>query len=416
MTYEACLAGIHSRNRFSGGGPTLDRIARLMKALGDPQESLRCIHVAGTNGKGSLCAFVENSLRRAGYKTGLFTSPYLVDFRERIQMEGNLISKELLISCYQRVMEQEMHLEQAGFEPVNEFELVTAIAFLAFSEASLDYVVLEVGLGGRSDPTNLISHPEVACIMPVSLDHTTVLGNTVAEIAAEKAGIIKPYCPVVFARQSKEGERVLMAQANEVFAPVFSTEVPEIIHADSSGTDFRYQGDLYHISLLGIHQAENAAAAIEVLKLLGLPVPKIQYGLSTTLWPGRLQLIPGEFDVLIDAGHNADGIRVLSEAIDSLFSGRRIVSIMAMMKDKDYLTVIPEIAKRSELLVATTVGLPRSLSPEELSGVALDYCSTKSAGSMGEALILAKEALLPGDLLLICGSVYAAGEAIKLCS
>ena len=187
MTYEEALAGIHSRRTFSGGGPTLNRIRRLMDALGNPQEQLRVVHIAGTNGKGSVSAMTAAALGACGCRVGLFTSPYLVEFRERIRIDGKNISEQDLISCYETVMAAETALEQQGFEPVNEFELVTAMGFLAFARAKVDYAVLEVGLGGRTDPTNLVKQPAVCCITSISLDHTQILGDTLEKIAGEMA-------------------------------------------------------------------------------------------------------------------------------------------------------------------------------------------------------------------------------------
>ena len=413
MTYEEVLSGIHSRRTFSGGGPTLDRIRRLMDALGDPQEDYRCIHVAGTNGKGSLCAFMNSILMECGYRVGMFTSPYLRDFRERIQVSGEMISKEMLIDCYMRVMEAENKLEEAGFEPVNEFELVTAIGFLAFSKMQVDYVVLEVGLGGTSDPTNLINKPAVSCIMPISLDHTAILGDTVEQIAGEKAGIIKSGCPVVIARQPKEARKVFLEQAKSLGAKLYEAKEPQVLSKSVHGTAFFSGDETYEISLLGNHQTENAMVALGASNLLGLPSDLVKAGLRKASWPGRLQLIPGDVDVLIDAGHNAAGIDALSSALEELFPDRRIISVVGMMKDKDYSYVLPQIAKRSSVLIGTTVGLPRSLKPCEIQEGASVYCTAFSAEDVPSALDMAKKCAETGDLILVCGSVYLAGEALN---
>ena len=414
MTYEEVLQGIHSRRTFSGGGPTLDRIRRLMNALGNPQEDYPCVHVAGTNGKGSLCSFMNSILTECGYKVGMFTSPYLRDFRERIQIGGKLIDRECLIDCYETVMAEERLLEEAGFEPVNEFELVTAIGFLAFSRMKVDYVVLEVGLGGKSDPTNLIKKPAVSCIMPISLDHTSILGDTIEKIAGEKAGIIKQGCPVVLADQPPEARKVFLEAAKSVDAPIFYAPEATILSETVEGYRFLYGGEEFAISLLGEHQVRNAMTAICASEVLALPDGCVKEGLKKAVWPGRLQYIPGNPDVLVDAGHNAAGIDALTGALDSLFSGRRTISVVAMMRDKDFSYVIPEIAKRSECLIGTTVGVPRSLPPEEIGELAGTYCLSGAAKDMKTALIMAKEKAKAQDLILVCGSVYAAGEALSL--
>lgn len=412
MTYEACLARIHNRKTFSSTA-SLVRMERLMERLGNPQNQLHCVHVAGTNGKGSVCALVESALRSSGFHTGLFTSPYLVDFRERIRVDGQMISEETLIACYKTVMTEEEKLEQAGFEPINEFELVTALGFLAFARMKVDYAVIEVGLGGRYDATNIIQTPEVSCIMPISLDHTSVLGNTVAEIAAEKAGIIKSGCPVVIAKQESAAMTVLQKTAAEKNSPAILTDSPKIHTYDKNGSRFSYHSVELSIPLLGQYQTENAAAAFEVCRCLGLSDEKIRQGFSSVKWPGRMQYVPGPVNMLIDAGHNPAGIRVLCQTLDSLFPEKEVIAVMAMMRDKDHSHCIPTIARHCKKLIATSISLPRALSPEELASEAEKYCKTETAPSVTAAIQSAKKQSLPGQLVLICGSVYAAGEAIQ---
>ena len=410
MTYEACLAAIHSRKTFSSTA-TLCRIERLMERLGNPQDQIRCIHVAGTNGKGSVCAMVESALRESGFRTGLFTSPYLVDFRERIRICGENISEDALISCYETVMAEERKLEQAGYEPVNEFELVTALGFAAFAQAKVEYAVIEVGLGGRCDATNVIKTPEVCCIMPISLDHTAVLGDTVTEIAMEKAGIMKPGCPVVVAKQPPEVHALLRQEAASKGSPMVTADTPKIQSCNTAGIQLSYHGTQIKLPLLGRHQADNASAAWEVCQALGLPEDKVIQGLSAAKWPGRMQYVPGTVDMLIDAGHNPAGIKTLTETLDELFPDRSIIAVMAMMRDKDHNTCIPMIARRCKKLIATAIHLPRALPPEELAEEAKAFCKTETAPSIADAISIARAQAGPGDLVLVCGSVYAAGEA-----
>lgn len=414
MTYSEVLAAIHSRRTFSTGGPTLDRIRRLMERLGNPQEDFKTIHVAGTNGKGSASAMLHGALTANGYRTGLFTSPYLKDFRERIRMGNEMISEEILIACYEAVIAEQTTLEQEGFEPVNEFELVTAIGFLAFSRAKMEYVVLEVGLGGRTDPTNLINKPAAALIMPISLDHTAILGNTVAEIAAEKAGIIKADCPVISAIQSPEADKVIRETSEKHNAPLYLSEAVSIIDRDKSGSIFRYNNEVLKVSLLGDHQTENAAAVWKALSVLGLDNDFSKRALSQVKWPGRLQYFPGYPEILVDAGHNEAGVKALCRALDDLFGEKKIISIMAMMKDKDHSFCISEIGSRSKYLIGTSVFQPRSLSPQEVAQEAASYCPSGFACSMSEAISMARSKAQPDDLILICGSVYAAGDALMV--
>lgn len=412
MTYEEALAGIHSRRTFSGGGPTLERIRRLMDALGNPQERLKVVHIAGTNGKGSVSAMTAAALRACGYHVGLFTSPYLVEFRERIRMDGKNISEHDLISCYETVMAAERLLENQGFEPVNEFELVTAMGFLAFDRAKVDYAVLEVGLGGRTDPTNLVKQPAVCCITSISLDHTQILGDTLEKIAGEKAGIIKPEVPVVMARQKPEVFGVIARQAEQVYAPLYPAPDVEPLHQDKHGTRFLCGDTELLIPLLGDYQMENAAAAWQITRVLELPEDAVKQAFRTVSWAGRLQYIPGQPDYLIDAGHNPGGIDALCKTLRELFSDRRITAVVSMMKDKDYGVCIPEIANIADHVIGCTVGLPRSLAPEEIARLAGNDTRADWTEQMEQALALAgKDA---GNLIVVCGSVFGAGEALKI--
>lgn len=413
LNYEEVLSAIHSRKTFSGGGATLSRISRLMEGLGNPQEDFKTVHVAGTNGKGSVSAMIHAGLAAAGYRTGLFTSPYLKDFRERICINGQMISQDELIHCYETVMAEETAFEQQGYEPINEFELVTAIGFLAFSRSKVDYVVLEVGLGGRTDPTNLVRHPAVCCIMPISLDHTAILGDTIEKIAAEKAGIIKDGCPVVISAQPEEAKKVFQKTAAKHLAPFYEAESVCPISMTKQGTGFLAGNIELFIPLLGAHQMENASAALRVLQLLGVDDTVIKNALAAVSWPGRLQYF-ADSEILVDSGHNEAGIRALCTALNTLFSDMPIIAVMAMMKDKDYGFCIPEIAKRAKLLIGTTTGLPRSLEPQSIVSAAKEFCPGFTTDSMEQAIKLAKSHAEAGDLILVCGSVYAAGDALKI--
>ena len=366
MNYEEALAGIHSRRTFSGGGPSLDRIRRLTDALGRPQEQFQAVHIAGTNGKGSVSAMTDAALRACGHKTGLFTSPYLV----------------------------------------------TAIGFLAFARAEVEYAVLEVGLGGRTDPTNVIPAPRVCCITSVSLDHTAILGNTVEAIAGEKAGIIKEDCPVVIARQKPEAYRVITERAQLLHAPMYPAPGVKAISQTREGTRFRCGRTELKIPLLGDYQMENAAAAWQVCRVLGLDADTVKHAFAKVYWPGRLQYIPGTPDYLVDAGHNPAGVAALCQTVDTLFADRRVTAVVSMMKDKDHGSCIPEIAARAEHLIGCSVGLPRSLAPEEIAREASDHCRSDAAANMAQALKLAEAD--QGNLILVCGSVFGAGAALAV--
>lgn len=416
MTYEQCLSAIEDRQRFSGAAG-LERIARLLRRLGDPQQRLRCIHIAGTNGKGSVSAMTASVLQKSGFRTGLFTSPHLLDFRERMRVNGRMIPKEELVRHAERVLTAEAELEREEFEPANEFEIITAIAFCFFAAAGCDYVVLECGLGGRCDATNVIERPAVACITSVSFDHTAQLGDTLVQIASEKCGIIKPGCMVVTpCTQAPDALRTTRFSCVHRGAGLRVTSLPEILRADAFGSDIRYDGDLeLHVPLPGVHQTENAACAIELCRLLGVPDEVIAAGIAAARWPGRMQLVQTDPPILIDAGHNQSGVHTLCAGLDSLFRGRSITAVMGMMRDKDYTDCIRQVACRARRFIATQVDDPRALDAAVLASCAARACSdAQAAPDLPSAVAAARLAMEPDGVLVICGSVYLAGEALKL--
>ncbi len=309
-------------------------------------------------------------------------------------------------------MAEEKRLEEAGYEPVNEFELVTAIGFLAFARAKVDYAVLEVGLGGRTDPTNLVKKPAACCITSISLDHTQILGDTLEKIAGEKAGIIKPGVPVVAAQQKPEVYGVIVRRAEECSAPLCPAPDVGAIRQDRHGTTFRCGRTELEIPLLGDYQMENAAAAWQITRVLELPEDAVKRAFSRVKWPGRLQYLPGTPDYLIDSGHNPGGIQALCRTLEELFSDRRITAVVSMMKDKDYEACIPMIARHACHVIGCTVGLPRSLAPEEIAKTAGAYTKADWSEDFQAALALAGRD--PGNLIVVCGSVFGAGEAIEV--
>ena len=278
--YETLLAELHTRPRYAKK-KDLHRIQALMEKLGDPQKDLRFVHIAGTNGKGSVSAMTASILRCAGvHAVGLFTSPYLKEFTERIQINGKKIPKNDFCRLYEHVYQAEYALEAAGQDPANEFEIITAIAMLWFSELSCDWVVLEVGLGGRLDATNVIPPQKVCCITQLGLDHQAQLGSTLSEIAAEKAGIIKPESIVVTpATQAPEALAVLQSVCEKQGASLCVTSSPELIQLFPDKTRFSYKEAQYSVSLAGAHQAQNAACAIEIASALGISGSAIREGL-----------------------------------------------------------------------------------------------------------------------------------------
>lgn len=417
MTYEECLAYIHGRPRFSAYRTDLSKVQRLLERLGSPHKQGKFVHVTGTNGKGSICAFVSTALRTAGYRVGLYTSPYLVRFEERFQVNGQPIPPEKLTEITNTVRAAEDALEAEGWDPATEFEIITAVGFTYFAHCHCDYVVLEVGIGGRLDCTNVIDPPACACIAPVSFDHMKTLGNTLEAIATEKAGIIKPGCTAVvspsqppealeaFRRISTErGARLIEAAAQQV----------EIHNATREGTDITIDGVQLRVPLLGRHQVDNAATAFAACRALGLPDAIIQQGFASTVWPGRLQYIPGTPSLLLDAGHNPAGVETLCRTLETLFPDTPLRVVMGMMGDKATDVCIPAVAKRATKLYACAVDWPRAMAPDALAEVAGAYCEAVACGSVAAALETAKAEAQPGDLVLVCGSVYLVGDVLGI--
>ncbi len=400
MDYNEALNYIHSLERF-GSRPGLERIEKLLSFLGDPQKDLRFIHVAGTNGKGSTCAMTASALKKAGYKTGLYISPYITCFRERIQVNGEYISEEDLAVLTKKV-------KDTGIE-VTEFEFITAVAFLYFKMQRCDVVVLETGLGGRLDATNVITSPLCAVITGIDKDHTGVLGDTIEKIAAEKCGIIKSDCPVFTTHSQKpEAMRVIKSFADPITPDPSKLSVTK---SDLSGNEFIYKGEKYSTTLIGKHQIENALLAIEILSgcSLSISLENIKSGIAETVFPARLELICKKPIVMLDGAHNPHGATALAEEMSK---HENVTLITGMMADKDCEQVMSIVASHCKRVITVTVNENlRSISAEKLSALALRYCDDVcTAQSYEDALSKTTE----NDTVFIAGSLYLAGGIREL--
>lgn len=398
----------------------LERITELLEKLGNPQNRLRFVHVAGTNGKGSTCAFTAGILQQAGYKVGLFTSPYIERFEERIRVNGEEISLEHLTQATLAVR----NVAEAMEEHPTEFELMTAVAFEHFACMECDIVVCEVGLGGRLDSTNVISAPEVCVFAPISYDHCAMLGNALEEIASEKAGIIKPGTVCVSAPQEPESRQVLEARAAECGAPIQFVEEAEIF---GSNEDFSFGGyEHLSVALQGLYQRTNAAVAISAcvaLRRKGWAIPEeaIFAGLAAASWPGRFEFLRRNPDVVVDGAHNYHAIRALGKELRSRYAPGSVVFAVGVMADKDYAPMLEFLAPLACAFVCYEPGNPRALAAHDLALAvrkALDAarvegsCEVKEASSPAEAATAAialSENSLP---ICFCGSLYGIG-AIK---
>lgn len=410
MTYEQAIEYIHSIS-WSGSRPGLERIERLCSMMGNPQNELRFIHVAGTNGKGSTCSMLSSILGCAGYNVGLFTSPFVKCFNERMCVGTQAISDGELA----QIIEYVRPFADSMDDPPTEFELITASAFEFFKRHRCDIVVLEVGMGGRLDSTNIIKAPIASVITGIALDHTAYLGNTVAEIAREKAGIIKQGCPVIFGGDDEDALKVIKETADSKGAAL-STSDPQSISITStslSGTVFNYKDhtDL-KISLLGSYQPRNAATVLEVISALrkqGLDIPDtaVRKGLSSAKWSARFELISNDPVIIYDGGHNIEGITACKDSIKQYFDGK-VNIVMGVMSDKDYDDMIKIIAPIVNRAFAVMPGVPRSLSSEKLAdALSAHGIDAQSCGSVKNGLARAIEAARKERIPTIAlGSLY----------
>lgn len=405
------------------------RVVRLLEALGCPHERIPVVHVAGTKGKGSTCAFIEQILRTAGYRTGLFTSPHLVHPTERIRVAGKPISTEELVSLVSRLhWLLEAHRESEHGR-LTFFEVWTVLAFQHFVEAGVDISVIEVGLGGRLDATNVVT-PLVVAITPVGLDHMALLGNTLGSIAREKAGVIKPQRPVVLAPQSSSAREVLLDVARKQGAPVY--EVGRTLHAERFGIRegrewcslqegvCRLEG--VGLRLWGQHQVENATTAFGIalrLREAGwrLPEEAIKEGLCKATFPGRFQVVLGPKGkvVVLDCAHTVEAAWALRRTLADAFGTRPVTLIVGMSADKNlsgFASVLAPIA--SEAFLTQARGTPRAVEPDLLVPLWRDFCpNVHVAGSVGDALEEVARRAPPEGILCVTGSVFLVGEAFK---
>jgi dihydrofolate synthase/folylpolyglutamate synthase len=397
----------------------LDAMRALLVRLGQPQRLFRSIHVAGTNGKGSTAAMIESALRSAGFRTGLYTSPHLESYRERLRIAGEPIAPaELLRLLDNHVLPAARHLELVP----TEFDLLTATAFLAFAEAEVDIAIVEVGLGGRLDSTNVLDDPLASVITSIGLDHTDRLGTTIAEIAAEKAGIIKAGRPVV---TSADGEAlaVIQQQATVLQAPLTAVSPATGLGPGPRGQRLRFTpasasplaGD-YEIPLLGAHQLQNAALALQTLETIApwAPVSRehAEDGLAQVQWPGRLEiLMGGGVTWLLDGAHNPAGCEMLQNALATHFADRPRGLVLGMVADKDWQTMARSLAGIADRVWLTAVPNPRGLDPELVSAVMAED-RPQVVQRFAEALSAARDWAVsqgPEALIVIAGSLYLIG-------
>ena len=417
MNYQEALAYLNNVE-FYGSKPGLKRVGELLEKLGSPQKGMRFIHIAGTNGKGSCAAMTASILKAAGYKTGLFTSPYLYRFNERMQMNGKQIDDEVLAELVTRVKP----IAEAMDDHPTVFELMTATALLWYKEEQCDAVVLEVGLGGRFDATNIIDAPEAAVIMNIGLDHTEILGDTLEQIAFEKAGILKPGTEAVLFQQGEGVTNVVRQRCAELGVPLHIPDFSQIQSEFDSvyGQSFTYKGESYALPLLGAHQLKNAATVLELVEVLRhkgwkLEQSDVEHGLYAVHWPGRFELLSEEPLFVVDGGHNPQCAETVAENLERYFPDKRRILLLGVLRDKDYAGLTEILNRAADEYICITPESPRALPAEELAAFLSRYLKPVSVcGSIKDGVSRALDRSDEGSVVCAVGSLYSVGE-IRAC-
>ena len=414
MTGQEAVERIH-QEAWIGREPGLSRITKLLSMVGDPHKALKFVHITGTNGKGSTAAMTASILAAAGLRVGLYTSPHLWRFHERFQVSGQPIPDEALGRIGERVILAGRQMD----DPATEFELMTAIGFLWFAEAGCDLVVVEVGLGGRLDSTNVIPAPEAAVITNIGLEHTAILGSTLAAIAAEKSGILKPGCRAVLYGQSREVGEVVARVCAEKEIPLTVTDASQLTLLSSGldGQHFTYRGSApLLLPLLGDYQLRNAMTVLDTVDALraqgrNISADAVAHGLAAARWPGRLELVHRRPDLIIDGGHNPQCAQALAASLRGLYGEKKLIFLIGVLADKDWQSMVGEVLPLAKAIVTVRPESDRAKDENELAAwVRAQGVPAEAHASIGEALDAALALAGPEDAVCAWGSLYSVGE------
>ena len=422
MTYEEAMNFIQNTNKF-GTVLGLDHIRELLERLGNPQDSLKIVHIAGTNGKGSILAFLASVFRESGYRAGRYVSPASFSYEERFRINEENISRKDLCHYMEKVKKTAEEMVRDGKDHPTMFEIETALSFLYFRDQKVDAVLLETGMGGRLDATNIVSRPICTVIASIGFDHMQYLGNTIEEIAGEKAGIIKEGCPVVSYDNRKEANEVIKAAAAGKHCPLtfVNSQGIRVISQSLKGQSFSYRSsrgrwyEKIEIPLLGTHQIYNAAAALEVLEVIKnyycISEFQTEEGFRKTRWRGRLELLSKHPLIFCDGAHNPDGARCLAEFLRNNFTNRRIIYIMGVLADKDYRVMLQETAGIAECIYTVAPDSPRALPGSELGEAAeLYYDKVYVRDRLAPCLREVKKEAGEDDVIVIFGTLSFQNE------
>ncbi|GAA0092145.1 folylpolyglutamate synthase/dihydrofolate synthase family protein [Paraclostridium bifermentans] len=423
MNYNEALQFIHESHKF-GMRLGLDNIKKLLELLGNPQNNLKIIHVAGTNGKGSTCSFISSILKESGYKVGLYTSPFLETFTERIRVNGENIREEEVGKIVSLIKEKIEIMVSEGYSYPTEFEIVTAMAFYYYNQEKVDFVALEVGLGGRYDATNVIDRPVVSAITSISLDHTGILGDTLGKIAFEKGGIIKEDCPTIVYPQQEEASEVIKNICAEKKSKYMECDFKnieikssninsQIYNCNINGKELR---DL-EIKLIGDHQIKNSIVALNVIdylndiKITNISEENIRKGLLETKWPGRIEKISENPMFIIDGAHNEEGAKSLANSIDKYFENKNKILVIGMLEDKDIESVLDLLIPKFNNVITTTPDNPRAIDANKLKEKIERYnIEVTCKPNIKEAVDYALEISNKDDVIISAGSLYMIGN------
>ena len=424
MNYQESRRYIEEAAKY-GSVLGLDHMREMLERLGNPQDALPYVHVAGTNGKGSVIAYLYTTLTRAGYRVGRYISPTLYSYRERLEVAGQKVSREKFARYVTEISVVIDQMTRDGLSHPTPFEIETAAAFLYFKEEKCDLVLLEVGMGGDLDATNIIKNTKLAVLVSISMDHMSFLGNTLEEIAEKKAGIIKPGCHVVTTKQQPDAEKVIQKTCETLGVPCAISDGAQAVTKDESvfGQSFLYEGEVYEISLAGVYQKENAVLALNALRILDelgwhTTLEQRKDGLLHTRWNGRFTVICKEPLFVVDGAHNAGAAEQMAQSIRHYFTGKKLIFIMGVFADKDYHTVLEKTAHFAQkIYTIQTPDNPRALPAEDLARAAREFNPT--AESTTSILDAVKKATALAEMygedsvILAFGSLSFIGELTK---
>ena len=428
---EKKLSAIEKMREFEKFGSVLglERMTVLLDLLGNPQEQLKVIHVAGTNGKGSVCKYLYEALRENGYKVGLYISPFIEIFNERIEFDGQYISNDELDRYTDLVLEKANEMVKHGYDSPTEFEVITAVAFLYFSQKPTDFVILEVGLGGRGDSTNVITKPLASVITSISYDHVDRLGNTLQEIAHEKAGIIKEGVPVICNVKDREAAKEIARVAYEKNSILYDVTKIKYRNIDTNIDGYAFDTNIYgtdysnlQISMDGIHQIENVITAVTTLEILRqsrtiqVERKRLYSGLKKARQKGRFEILSEMPYTILDGAHNVAGAEALANTIDTHFRGKKILMVIGVLADKDVSGVLKYFASITDDFIVTEPDNPRRLEATELCGKLLEMgknCKAINDYKLAIEYATGKQKQEGYDLVLYAGSLYLIGAVRK---